>query len=430
MSLFEPLTLRGVTLRNRIMMSPMSQRAALEDGRAGDWHLVHYGSRAVGGCGLVMIEDTAVAPLGRTSGSALGLYDHPQALALERIVGFCHSQGAAVGVQLAHAGRKALADRRGEAGTLAASPVTFGPGWVQPRAASAEDLAGVVDGFARAALMAAEAGFDVVEVHAAHGYLLHQFLSPLTNLREDGYGGDAANRRRLLLEVVRAVRDRWPSQRSLFVRLPAGDGQAGGLGIEEVADCARACLAAGADLVDLSGGTPLLGGDRAGPRDVLELARELAREPAARTRDQAGSAQGQAGRIREPAGSVQDQAGRIREPAGSAQVQEGRDAVRDGSSTAGWPSSPPVALGGGIVDGASAEALLEEGGASLASVGRPLLGDPYWPVRAALELGVQAPLPSAYAEALADREGVPALPFGRAVSSPDHSKHFDGCTKM
>jgi 2,4-dienoyl-CoA reductase-like NADH-dependent reductase (Old Yellow Enzyme family) len=395
MTLFAPLTLRGVTLRNRIMMSPMSQRAALEDGRAGDWHLVHYGSRAVGGCGLVMVEDTAVAPLGRTSSSALGLYDQDQAHALERIVNFCHAQGAAMGLQLAHAGRKALADRRGEAGSLAASPVAFGPGWVRPRAASAEDLAGVVDGFAGAALMAAGAGFDVVEVHAAHGYLLHQFLSPLTNLREDDYGGDAASRWRLLLEVVRAVRAQWPSQRPLFVRLPAGDGQAGGLGIREMVGCARACLAGGADLVDLSGGTPILGGERAGPSDVLELALELARKPAR-----------------------------------SAHAGESRDVEQDGASTGDWSPSPPVALGGGILDGTSAEALLEEGHASLVSVGRPLLGDPYWSVRAALELGAQAPLPSAYAEALAGQELVPALPFGRAVFSPDHSTHFDGCTKM
>ena len=342
-----------------------------------------------------MVEDTAVAPLGRTTSTALGLYDQDQAHALARIVRFCHPQGAAMGVQLAHAGRKALADRRGEAGSLAASPVAFGPGWMVPRAASAEDLAGVVDGFVAAALMAADAGFDVVEVHAAHGYLLHQFLSPLTNLREDDYGGDAAGRRRLLLEVVRAVRAQWPSRRPLFVRLPAGDGQAGGLGIKEMADCALACLACGADLVDLSGGTPVLGGERAGPRDVLALARELAREPV-----------------------------------GGAHAPEGLHAARHGTSTAGRSSAPPVALGGGIVDGASAQALLEEGHASLVSVGRPLLGDPYWSLRVALELGAPAPLPSAYAEALSGQEGVTAPAFGRAVFSPDHSKHFDDCTKV
>jgi 2,4-dienoyl-CoA reductase-like NADH-dependent reductase (Old Yellow Enzyme family) len=361
MTLFEPLTLRGLTLRNRIMMSPMSQRAALQDGRAGDWHLVHYGSRAVGGCGLVMVEDTAVAPLGRTSSSALGLYEQAQAQALGRIVSFCQSQGAAAGVQLAHAGRKALADRRGHAGALAASAVAFGPGWAQPQAASPEDLAAVVEDFVQASLMASEVGFDAVEIHAAHGYLLHQFLSPLTNLREDLYGGDVTARRRLLLEVVRGVRAKWPAQRPLFVRLPAGDGQAGGLGIEEMVDCARECLASGADLVDLSGGTPLLGGGRAGPPDVLAFAQ---------------------------------------------------------------------ALVGEIVDGASAEALLHEGHASLVSVGRPLLGDPYWPVRAALELGAPAPLSSAYAEALADDPNVSARAFGRVVSSPDHSKHVDDCTKV
>jgi len=370
MTLFEPLTLRGVTLRNRIMMSPMSQRAAQKDGRAGDWHLVHYGSRAVGGCGLVMIEDTAVASLGRTSSSALGLYEQAQAEALERIVAFCRSQGAAVGVQLAHAGRKALADTRGQAGTIAASPVAFGPGWAEPRAASAEDLEGIVEAFVQASLMASDAGFDVVEVHAAHGYLLHQFLSPLTNLRQDAYGGEAAGRRRLLLEVVGAVRAKWPAQRPLYVRLPAGDGQAGGLGIEEVADCARECLAVGADLVDLSGGTPLLGGERAGPSDVLALAQMLA------------------------------------QGAGDPHVPESPNAARDKTWAAGLSPGPPVALGGGIVDGGSAEALLHEGHASLVSVGRPLLGDPYWPVRAALELGAQAPLPSAHPDALIGEESV------------------------
>lgn len=368
MSLFDSLTLGSVTLRNRIMMSPMSQRAAREDGRAGDWHLVHYGSRAVGGCGLVMVEDTAVAPLGRTGTAALGLYEAPQARALERVAHFCQSQGAAVGVQLAHAGRKALADRRGDAEAIAPSPVAYGPGWAQPREAGAEELAGVVEAFARAASMAAEAGLDVIEIHAAHGYLLHQFLSPLTNLRQDDYGADVEGRRRLLLEVVRAVRLRWPAGQPLFVRLPAGDGRPDGLSIDEMAGCARACLRAGADLVDISGGTPLLGGTRAGPAEVLALAQALAREP--------------------------------------------------------------VALGGGIVDGASAETLLSDGQAELVSVGRPLLGDPYWAARAARELGVPAPLPPAYAEALADESNVSTQPFGRAVSSPDHSKQVDDCTRV
>jgi 2,4-dienoyl-CoA reductase-like NADH-dependent reductase (Old Yellow Enzyme family) len=371
MILFRPLRLGDLTIRNRIMMSPMSQRAAGEDARAGDWHLVHYGSRAVGGCGLVMVEDTAVAPLGRTSRRALGLYVPEQAEELGRIVSFCHAQGAAVGLQLAHAGRKALADSRGSAGTVSASPVAFGPGWVAPLQATPADLTAVVGAFVVATRLALGTGFDVLEVHAAHGYLLHQFLSPLTNFRNDAYGGDGQARMRLLLEVVRAVRAEWPARRPLFVRLPAGDGQAGGLGIREMVECARACVAAGADLIDLSGGTPLLGAPRAQAAEVLSLAAALARD-----------------------------------------------------------FGPPVALGGGIVDGEGAEELLRDRDMSLVSVGRPLLADPYWPIRAATDLGVAPPLPAAYADALREGEGVFSQAFGGSVSSPDRSKHVDGCTKV
>ncbi len=367
MTLFKPLRLGELEIRNRIMMSPMSQRAAGEDALVGDWHLVHYGSRAVGGCGLVMVEDTAVTKLGRTSWRALGIYRPEQAQALGGIVSFCQAQGAAVGLQLAHAGRKALADTHGHSGTVSASPVPFGPGWVAPLPATLEDLGAVVQAFVIATQLALDAGFDVIEVHAAHGYLLHQFLSPLTNFRQDAYGGNRQARMRLLLEVVSAVRKQWPAGRPLFVRLPAGDGQPGGLAIGEVAECAHACLAIGADLIDISGGTPLLGGERAGTAEVLALASALA-----------GS---------------------------------------------------PVALGGGILDGRGAETLLGECQASLVSIGRPLLADPYWPMHAALDLGVTVPLPAAYADGLRGDESIFSRPFGRAVSSPDHSKHVDGCTR-
>jgi len=355
-SLFEPLLLGGLEIRNRVMMSPMSQRAAGEDGRATDWHLVHYGSRAVGGCGLVMVEDTAVAPLGRTSRAALGLYDEGQVERLRRIVSFCRDQGAATGLQLAHAGRRALADAR--AGTdrhsvadaraatspLAPTPLAYGRGWATPREADAGDLAAIVATFAAAAALALQAGFDVLEVHAAHGYLLHQFLSPLTNLREDAYGGDQEGRHRLLLEVLAGVRERWPAERPLFVRLPAGDGTPGGLRAEEVVRCACACAAAGATLIDLTGGTPLLGGERVLPQQTWATAA----------------------------------------------------ALRDGCQL-------PLALGGGIADGADAQALLDERGAALVSVGRPLLEDPYWSVRAARELDAPAPLPAGYSAALDPR---------------------------
>jgi 2,4-dienoyl-CoA reductase-like NADH-dependent reductase (Old Yellow Enzyme family) len=291
-----------------------------------------------------MVEDTAVAPHGRTGHAALGLYDEQQAEQLRRIVSFCRGQGAAVGVQLAHAGRKALADTRGAAGMLAPTPGAYGPDWTMPREAAAADLGEVVDAFVAAADLALQAGFDVIEVHAAHGYLLHQFLSPLVNRRDDDYGGDGEGRRRLLIEVVIAVREHWPAERPLFVRLPAGDGVPAGLQTLEVVECACACAAAGATLVDLTGGTPLLGGERVSPQQTWETAA----------------------------------------------------ALRSGCEL-------PLALGGGIVDGADAQRLLDEHGAALLSVGRPLLEDPYWSVKVARELDVLAPLPANYAAALQTR---------------------------
>lgn len=341
MSLFDPMRLGELEIRNRIMMSPMSQRAAGEDARATDWHLVHYGSRAVGGCGLVMIEDTAVQARGRTSHTALGLYADEQATALERIVSFCHAQGAAVGLQLAHAGRKAFADAHGGEDAIAPSPLAFGPGWIAPHEALEPELDDIVRAFAQATRLALGAGFDAIEVHAAHGYLLHQFLSPLTNFRVDVYGRDGIGRRRLLLEVVEAVRTLCPAGVPLFVRLPAGDGQPGGLDIEEVAECAELCADAGADLIDITGGTPVLDGRRADSEEVLGLAGAL--------------------------------------------VQTGR---------------LQVAVGGGIADGHAAEQLVRERGASLVSVGRPLLANPYWPLRAAEDLRAPLPQPLAYASAL------------------------------
>jgi NADPH2 dehydrogenase len=341
MSLFDPVRLGELQIRNRIMMSPMSQHAAGEDACATDWHLVHYGSRAVGGCGLLMIEDTAVQACGRTSPAALGLYRDEQATALERIVSFCHAQGAAVGLQLAHAGRKAFADVHGDEDAIAPSPVAFGPGWIAPREASESELDGVVRAFAQATTLALAAGFDAIEVHAAHGYLLHQFLSPLTNFRSDAHGRDRVGRCRLLVEVVEAVRGQCPAGVPLFVRLPAGDGRPGGLGVEEVAECAELCADAGADLIDITGGTPVMQGRRASSEEVLALAAKLV------------------------------SAGRV-----------------------------PVAVGGGIADGFAAERLVREHGTSLVSVGRPLLANPYWPLRAAEDLRVAPPLPSVYASAL------------------------------
>ncbi len=367
MTLLEPLHLGALTIPNRIMMSPMSQRAAGEDGRMTDWHLVHYGSRAVGGCGLVMVEDTAVSPLARTSRSALGLYEPTQADQLRRIVSFCRAQGAAVGVQLAHAGRKALADTHGGEGMVSASPLGFGPGWVSPREASHTDLADVVGAFVAATQLAFHAECDIVEVHAAHGYLLHQFLSPLTNLREDHYGGDPDGRRRLLLEVVAAVRAEWPAGRPLFVRLPAGDGELHGPGIEEAVTTAQACARAGADLIDVTGGTPVLGGRRADSAETLAFAM----------------------------------------------------AFREVSEL-------PLALGGGVVDAAGARELIDTHRASLVSVGRPLLADPYWALRVSGDAGIPTSLSPAYRLALGATSENRATASEGTVFSPDHPKHVDG----
>ncbi len=308
-------------------MSPMTQRMASATGAATDWHLVHYGSRAVGGCGLVMLEDTAVHPLGRTSSGSLGLYEPSQAQALARIVDFCRQQGAAVGLQLAHAGRKALSDTRGAPGTIAPTSAEFAPGWRAPREADEPAIARVLDSFACAAELAALAGFDAIEVHAGHGFLLHQFLSPLVNSRVDGYGGSPTGRARLLLEVVEVVRASWPSERPLLVRIAAGDGLPGGSTLAEMVDLAAACARRGADVIDLSGGSPLFRGPQVDPQTMLCFAR----------------------------------------------------ALREGG---GAQAPIATAIGGGLDSGPSAERLLRAAGACMVTVGRPLLRNPYWALAA------------------------------------------------
>lgn len=186
--LFEPLQVGPVQLPNRIMMSPMSQNSAV-GGLASTWHLVHYGARAVGGCGLVMVEDTAVEERGLVSSTGLGIYEDRQGEALSAVARFCREQGAVPGIQLAHAGRKALRDRAGAgSGCIAPTEVPFGDQWQPPHATDQLEIETVVAAFAAAAWRAAESGFSVLEIHAAHGYLLHQFLSPVTNTRTDEYG--------------------------------------------------------------------------------------------------------------------------------------------------------------------------------------------------------------------------------------------------
>jgi 2,4-dienoyl-CoA reductase-like NADH-dependent reductase (Old Yellow Enzyme family) len=263
--LFSPLAVRSVTLRNRIGVSPMCQYSAA-DGLANDWHYVHLGSRAVGGAGLVMVEATAVAPEGRITPGCLGLWSDKHIEPLARIAAFVKSHGAAAGIQIAHAGRKASADLPWNGGahlpaeqggweTIAPSAIPFGGDLTKvPRAMTEADILRVQTDFVATAKRAAAAGFNWLELHAAHGYLFNEFLSPLANQRTDKYGGSFENRIRLLLDTARAVRQVWPDSLPLAVRLSAIDWMPGGWQIKDSIALAKLLKAAGVDLMDCSSG--------------------------------------------------------------------------------------------------------------------------------------------------------------------------------
>jgi 2,4-dienoyl-CoA reductase-like NADH-dependent reductase (Old Yellow Enzyme family) len=343
--LFEPLDLRGVRLRNRIMVSPMCQYSAL-DGIPQPWHHVHLGGLARGGAGMVMAEATAVVPEGRISPRDTGLWSDAQAGAWAPIVRFLHEQGAVAGVQLAHAGNKAStywpwASHRGsvppsDGGWPTVGPSAVGyPGLAAPRALAPEELPGVVQAFAAAARRALEAGFDVVEIHAAHGYLLHQFLSPLSNDRADGYGGDLLGRSRLLQEVAAAVRAVWPADRPVLVRISATDWAEGGHSVEDSVVVAGWLRDLGVDLVDVSSG-----GISTDQRVPLAPGYQVAL---------------------------------------AARVRRG--------------AAIPTAAVGLITEPDQAEAILAEGSADVVALGRALLRDPQWPLRAAHALGADVEWP-------------------------------------
>ena len=348
-ALFTPLTLRGVTLRNRIGVSPMCQYSA-EHGLATDWHLVHLGAFATGGAGLVIAEATAVLPEGRISPHDLGLWDDAQVPMLRRITAFCRAQGAAMGIQLAHAGRKASlrrpwegtgavdAEHGGWDNVMAPSAVPFAPDYPMPHELSLDGIAQVIGAFRAAAVRAAAAGFQVVELHAAHGYLLHEFLSPLANQRTDRYGGAFENRIRLLLEVTDAVRAVWPADLPLFVRLSATDWAEGGWTLDESVQLAARLTAHGVDLIDCSTGG-------------LAAHQQIAVAP----------------------GYHVPFARRIREEA-----------------------AIPTAAVGLITDAAQAERIIADGDADLVLMGRELLRNPRWPLAAAQELGAAITWPPQY----------------------------------
>jgi len=350
--LFSSLQIRDVVLRNRIGVSPMCQYMS-RDGFAEDWHLVHLGGFAVGGAGLVMTEATAVAPEGRISPQDLGIWDDAHVPGLRRITDFVRSQGAVAGIQLGHAGRKAStwrpwegrgavpAEHGGWEDVWAPSAIPFAEDYPRPRALTEQGIRAVIDAFRLAAGRALEAGFQVVEVHAAHGYLLHQFLSPLANQRMDRYGGSFENRVRFPLEVISAIREVWPERLPLLVRISVTDWVDGGWNIEESVEFARLLKDYGVDLVDCSSGG-LVPGARipVGPGYQVPFAERVRRDAGVRT--------AAVGLITEP-----EQADRI---------------IRGGQ-------------------------------ADLVLLGREFLRQPHWPLLAAHRLGVDVPWPPQYERA-------------------------------
>ena len=260
----QPLVIKSITFKNRIGMSPMCQYSS-ENGFSNDWHLVHYGTRAVGGAGLIMVEATAVAPEGRITTFDLGLWNDEHIADLHQLTEFIHRHGAIAGIQIAHAGRKASHDApfRGskqlsvsEGGwqTLAPSAIPFDPLEIEPKELTQLEISNVVDQFRDCARRAKEAGFKVLEIHGAHGYLIHEFLSPLSNIRTDEYGGSFENRIRFLLEIIQAVQSVWPHDLPLFVRLSATDWTDGGWDVKQTVKLSRILYEHGVDLIDCSSG--------------------------------------------------------------------------------------------------------------------------------------------------------------------------------
>jgi len=260
----DPLTIKDVTIKNRIGMSPMCQYSAV-NGFANDWHFVHYGTRAVGGTGLIMLEATSVSQEGRISPMDLGLWNDTQIVGLQKIATFVHHHGAIAGIQIAHAGRKASHDVPSNGGKqlsvheggwpmVAPSPIPFGPAEIAPDELDISEIRTIIGQFKATALRAKQAGFKVLEIHAAHGYLIHQFYSPLSNNRKDEYGGIFENRIRLLLEITAAVQTVWPAEYPLFVRLSATEWTEGGWEINDSVELSRRLKKLGVDLIDCSSG--------------------------------------------------------------------------------------------------------------------------------------------------------------------------------
>ena len=350
--LFDPLTIRDLKFANRIFVSPMCQYSST-NGLANDWHLVHLGGRAVGGAGLVLTEATAVLPEGRISPQDLGIWSDDHVAALKRIVRFIHEQGGVAGMQLAHAGRKASTRRPWEGdgaipenqggwkNVTAPSAIPFAENYSMPQALTHDGIREIIAAFAAAARRACDAGFRVIEIHGAHGYLIHEFLSPLSNKRTDDYGGSFENRTRMLREVVQAVRASWPKGAPLFVRISATDWIDGGWDLQESIALARELKKLGVDLIDCSSGGTV---------------------PHAKIPVGAGYQTVFAQRIREEADILTGAVGMITSPA-------------------------------------QAEHVINSGQADAILMAREFLREPYWPLRAAQELRQSVSWPVQYLRA-------------------------------
>ena len=345
--LFSPLQLRSVSFHNRVFVSPMCQYSS-DDGMPNDWHFVHLGSRAVGGASLVCVEASGVSPEGRITPWDAGLWNEAQAAAWKRVAGFLRAHGAVPAIQLAHAGRKASCDVPWRGGkplaenergwrTLAPSEIPFG-NFPAPRAMSVNEIRRTVEDFARSAALAGEAGFDVIEVHGAHGYLLHEFCSPLSNRRADAYGGSFDNRVRFPLEVARAVRDAWPREKPVLYRMSATDWAEGGWSLEESIELARRLAATGIDMIDCSSG-----------------------------------------------GNIHD-----------AKIALGPGYQVPFASAIRAQANIPTLAVGLITDAVQAEQIVAQGHADAVCLARAMLRDPYWPRHAAKELRVELPWPDQY----------------------------------
>ncbi len=354
--LFSPWKIRGVELRNRVAVSPMCQYCATE-GMADDWHLVHLGSRAAGGAGLVMVEATAVTRDGRISPGDMGIWSDAHTEPLARIARFVKSQGAVASIQLAHAGRKASCDAPWSGGkqlksaaeggweTVAPSAVPFYPTDNPPRALDRAEIEEVIVAFEAATRRALQAGFQVIEIHAAHGYLLHEFLSPLANKRTDEFGGSFENRTRLLLTVAKRLRALIPAELPLFTRISATDWVEGGWNVDDSVALSRLLKDAGVDLMDVSSGAMT-------PDAKIPAAKGFQAPFAKRIRAEAGIATGAVGMITEAA---------------------------------------------------HAEELLRDGSADLILLAREMLREPYWAIKAAQELGAEPSWPIQYGYAVKRR---------------------------